>query len=225
MLDHYKEFPVHGLTTWFSEMAAIADNSTDSSSLPKLELLLRSGSVVRGHILKLRENNHDQFLMIASLKDQYNSNSEVTFISAHEVVALTLLEPEAYLKQYVLPAASKSIGSLELKRAAREFQESIQQFFQEEVLLELDAKEYPDNTRWEVLQVLESLPAIMEQITADELGKKLVNEKIKRIEIGVSDHSNTALENGSLKLYITSPFSGTLNSEKERIKNDIEGLL
>lgn len=225
MFEHYKGFPVHGLTTWFSEMAAIVEKSTDNSSLPKLELLLRSGSIIRGHILKLQHSGHDQILMVASLKDQFNSNSEVTFISAHEVVALTFLEPETYLKQYVLPAASKSIGILELKRAAREFQETIQQFFHEEVSLQLDAKECPDNARWEVLQVLEGLPALMEQITADELGKKLVNEKIKRIEIGVSDNSHTALEDGLLKIHISSPFTGTLNSEKDRIKHDIESLL
>ena len=225
MFEHYKEFPVQSLNAWFSEMAGIAEKSTDSSSLPKLELLLRSGSVVRGHILKLKQTSHDQMLMIAGLKDQYNHTSEVTFLSAIEVVAVTLLEPAAYLNQYILPAASKEIGSLELKRAAREFHEKVQEFFTEKVSFQLDTKECPDNARWEVLQVLESLPQLMEQITSDELGKKLVNEKIKSIEINVSDHAHTTLEQGVLKIQLTSPFTGTMNAEKERIKSEIESLL
>lgn len=225
MLENYKEFPVQGLTSWFSEMAEIAEKSTDSSSLPKLELLLRSGSAIRGHILKLQHSGHDQILMVASLRDQFNNNSEITFLPASEVVAVTMLAPEAYLKQYILPAAAKEIGSLELKRATREIDEKIQEFFNEGVSLQLDAKDCPDNARWEALQVLQALPAILEQITADELGKKLVNEKIKNIEIAVSSHSHTSLSEGLLKIQLSSPFTGTLNAEKERIKNAIESLL
>ena len=225
MFEHYKALPVKSLTTWFSEMAEIAEKSTDSSSLPKLELLLRSGSVIRGHILKLQQNNHDQMLMVAHLPDPYNNTDEVTFLSASEVVAITLLEPQAYLKQYILPAASKDIGSLELKRAAREFHEKVQEFFHEGVLFQLDTKECPDKARWEVLQVLEALPELIQQITADELGKKLANEKIQSIEIVASGHAQTTLEQGILKIQLSSPFTSTLNAEKERIKSEIESLL
>lgn len=224
MFERYQEFPIRNLSSWFSEMAEIAGKSTDGSSLPKLELLLRSGSIIRGHILKLQQSSHDQLLMVAGLKDQYNK-SEITFLSASEVVALTLLEPEAYLQQYVLPAVSKSIGSLELKRAALELNKKINDFFDNEISLQVDAKEYPENARWEVLQVLEFLPQLMQQLTADELGKNLVNEKINSIEIAVSDRTHTSLEQGILKVQLSSPFTGTLNIEKERIKSEIGSLL
>lgn len=225
MFEHYREFPVHSLNTWLSEMAEIAEKSTDSSSLPKLELLLRSGSAIRGHILKLQHNAHDQMLMIASLKNQYNDTKEVIFISASEVMAITLLDPEAYLKQYVLPAASKDIGKLELKRALQETNEKVNFYFQDGISIQFDATTCPNNARWEVLQVLETLPELMQHLTADELGKKLVNEKIKSIEITVSDHARTTLDQYVLSIQLTTPFASTLNAEKEKIKNEIERLL
>lgn len=164
-------------------------------------------------------------LMIASLKNQYNDTKEVIFISASEVMAITLLDPEAYLKQYVLPATSKDIGKLELKRALRETNEKVNFYFQDGISIQFDATTCPNNARWEVLQVLETLPELMQHLTADELGKKLVNEKIKSIEITVSDHARTTLDQYVLSIQLTTPFASTLNAEKEKIKNEIERLL
>src|SRR5690606_10094829 len=92
------------------------------------------------------------------------------------------------------------------------------------ISIQFDATTCPNNARWEVLQVLETLPELMQHLTADELGKKLVNEKIKSIEITVSDHARTTLDQYVLSIQLTTPFASTLNAENQNIKNEIESL-
>ncbi len=223
MLEAYKNLPIKSFADWFTELAEIAAKSDDSSSLPKLELILKKGGIVRGHILKEEKVGKHNVLMIAGLSDSYNK-PEVTFIPSRTVAGLTLLEPDLYLKQYVIPAASKAIGNLELKRAVKESGEKLSKVTDGKITLSADVENCPETARFDLLQIAESIPGIFEKLTGDELGRSVVYDNVTSVNLEVSKEAKTALDQKQLKIQITSPSSKPLSAEKERIIGEIEAL-
>ena len=224
-LADYKCLPAQGISAWVCQMAEIAEKAEDSSGLPKLELLLRSGNLLRGHILKVEKHEEETIVVVVNLEDNYNNSSNITFFPEKEVIAFTLLESEVYLKHHVMPALSQSVGNLELKRAVREIQDKIQAITASRVNLQADTTAVPEDARWEVLQVLETLPEIMEKLLADELGKEMLLKKVENITVSTADKARTRLEDKTLKIEIKTPFKGPISAEKDRILSEVETLL
>lgn len=224
MIRQHTEALFKNLNSWFTELAALAEQTDDSSSLPRLELLLRSGQVVRGSILKVQTSAHEQWLMILGPADAY-TQSELTFMSGNEVVALTLLEPEKYLKQFVVTPDPKQVGALELKRAAQHVEAELEKNLQLTIGLQVNVNSIPEQARWDVLRTIGFLPSLLSGIASDELGRKQVRESIAAICIEVADKNQTLLTHNTLTLKLKTPLSVSVTKEKERLRSEIEQLL
>jgi hypothetical protein len=223
-IESFKEVLCKNFRSWFLELAKLAEQTDDNSNLPKLELSLRSGHVIRGSILKVQDNAHEQLLMILGLLDPY-TKSEITFISSNEVVALTLLEPEAYLKQLAVPTDHKNVGTLELKRAIKNIESELEKALQFQIKLQIEADTIPEINRWDVLRTIGFLPSLFTQVASDELGKKLVRENIAAISIIPSAANKTSLQEKTLILSVASPLAIPVGKEKERLRKEIESVL
>ncbi len=224
IIDQYKNALFKSLSSWFSELAVLAEQTDDSSNLPRLELSLRSGQVIRGSILQVQQTAHEQWLMLLGLADVY-TKSELTFLSGNEVVALTLLEPEKYLKQFVVTPDPKQVGELELKRAVQHIESELEKTLQLSIPIQLSGNGIPEQARWDVLRTVGFLPSLFSAIGSDKLGKKQIRENITAIRIEAADKNQTLLEQKTLVMRLKSPLSVSVTKEKERLKTEIEQLL
>ncbi|RAV98225.1 hypothetical protein [Pseudochryseolinea flava] len=221
-LDVFKDVGFKNFDSWFAELAAVAEDFEDSSNLPKLELSLRNGHVIRGSILKAQNHLHEQRLMVLGLLDPY-AKSEITFVTTSEVVAFTLIEPENYVR--MKSSNQKSVGSLELKRAIKNVGVELEKVLQFQIQLNVDADAVPENNRWDVLRTLGFLPSLFMQIAADDVGKKIVKDNIDTISIVSAVSNKTTLQYKTLSLAVATPLAIPVTKEKERLKTEIEGVL
>jgi hypothetical protein len=224
MIASYKKNLFKDFSSWFIELADLAQNTEDNSSLPKLELLLHTGNTLRGSIIHSRKTANEHLLMILGIPDSY-SKSEVTLVSSTQVVALTLVEPSHYLKFFAAPENTAIVGSLELKRAIKNSETELEKIIGQKTQFLLDVDSFPENSRSDVLRTIGYLPSIFETLTADELGKKLVQNAIKNIQITIGINNTTTLNEQTLHLEILSPLTILESKEKERLKTAIENLL
>jgi hypothetical protein len=224
MIASYKKNLFKDFSSWFTELADLAQNTEDNSSLPKLELLLHTGNTLRGSIIHSRKTANEHLLMILGIPDSY-SKSEITLVSSTQVVALTLVEPSHYLKFFAAPENTAIVGSLELKRAIKNVEIELEKIVGEKTQLLLDVDSFPENSRSDVLRTIGHLPSIFKTLTADELGKKLVQNAIKNIQITIGTSNTTILNEHTLHLEILSPLAILETKEKERLKTAIENLL
>ncbi len=223
-LDTCKNVLFKSFRSWFFELATLAEQVDDSSRLPRLELLLRSGHVIRGSIVTLHEHANEQLMMILSVPDAY-TKSEITLVSSSEVVALTLLEPENYVQRLSAASDPKAVGTLELRRAIKNIEAELAKILHYTVTLQLAVDEFPEHTRWDVLRTVGFLPSVFASVAVDELGKKQVREHIKTICIQVADTNAIALNQQTLLLKIASPLTIPVAKEKERLQQEIEQFL
>jgi hypothetical protein len=224
MIASYKKNLFKDFSSWFIELADLAQNTEDNSSLPKLELLLHTGNTLRGSIIHSRKTANEHLLMILGIPDSY-SKSEVTLVSSTQVVALTLVEPSHYLKFFAAPENTAIVGSLELKRAIKNSETELEKIIGQKTQFLLDVDSFPENSRSDVLRTIGYLPYIFETLTADELGKNLVQNAIKNIQITIGINNTTTLNEQTLHLEIFSPLTILESKEKERLKTAIENLL
>ncbi len=224
MIVSYKKNLFKDFSGWFTELADLAQNTEDNSSLPKLELLLHTGNTICGSIIHSRKTANEHLLMILGIPDSY-SKSEITLVSSSQVTAITLVDPNHYLKFFSAPENTAIVGSLELKRAIKNTEIELEKIIGEKTQFLLDVDAFPENSRSDVLRTIGYLPAIFEALTADELGKKLVQNAIKNIQITIGTNNTITLNEHTLHLEILSPITILETKEKERIKTAIENLL
>jgi hypothetical protein len=162
--------------------------------------------------------------MILRASESY-SKSEITLVSSSQVVALTLVDPNHYLKFFAAPTNTTIVGSLELKRAIKNCESELEKIVNEKIQLLLDVDAFPESSRVDVLRTIGYLPSIFESLTGDELGKRLVQNAIKNIQITIGTTQTIELNQQIVQIEILSPLSIVESEEKERIKTGIEKLL
>ena len=220
MISSYKENLFIDFAGWFIKLADFAEKTDDNSSLPKLELLLRTGNVVRGQIIGYDRTKQEKLLMLLSISD-FNPKYQVTLVPDSQVVALTFLDS---IKTLTTFKTNTVISVLELKRTAKKVEEELEKLTSEKINLILDTDNYQENDRSTVFETVELLPEIFESLIKDEFGKNAVIENIKSIKISLSENNKVILENKELHLE-TSSISEFPNKQKERIQKEIESVL
>lgn len=218
----FTDLPYKDFKSWFSALTLFADHCNDESELPKLELSLRSGHVIRGSIVSLHEDSGEQTLTILGLLDPY-TKKEITIVKGNDVIALTLLEPEAYLTLLKGEVDHKIIDVTELKRAAKKIEIELEKVLQYPMTVEVATT--ADKDRWDILRTAGFLPSIFTQIASGESGKRKVRQNIKKIHITTSASNKTLLDQGILTLEVKGPLAIPVPNEKERLKKEIEAVL
>lgn len=220
----YKDIPLKGFSAWFLTLSELAEKTDNSSSLPRLELLLKNGHSVRGALVKAQKIEHDLLLMIHEMPEA-SGQGDVIFLASSEVIGLRVLNfsrISSYFKQDLPP---REIGSLELKRSSKAIEAQLEKYFTEKVQLQFTSETLTEKSRGEILTLLEILPAVFESLTADELGKRIVNEQIRQIEVNIAEKPETTLKDHKLTILTNHIRIQTPNEEKQRLRIEIENLL
>lgn len=220
MIESYKKNLFIEFSGWFIKLADFADKAEDVYSLPKLELLLHTGNVVRGSIIGYDRTRQEKLLMVIGIPDA-NPKSEITLVPGSQVAAITFMDANETIR-FLEPNSIISI--LELKRTAKKIEEDLEKNITSKINLVLDTDSYPEENRKVVLETIKFLPSIFESLTEDELGKKAVVENIQNIKISIAKADSTVLENKELHIKISSGYKFS-DKEKERIKKEIESAL
>ncbi|MDR7212058.1 hypothetical protein [Flavobacterium piscis] len=223
MIEAYKKNLFIEFSGWFTKLADLAENNEDNSSLPKLELLLHTGNIIRGSIIGYDKTGQEKLLMVLGISDSY-SKSEITLVHASQIAALTLIDANNYLKTFAALEIHPVVSVLELKRTAKKIEEDLEKSTGEKINLVLETDNYPEKDRSFVFETIKILPSIFESLIEDELGKKSVVENIKNIKISLTENNNITLNNKELHIEKSS-ISEFPNKEKERIKKEIESVL
>lgn len=220
MFESYKQNLFIDFTGWFIKLADFAEKTEDNSSLPKLELLLHTGNVIRGCIIGYDRTRQEKFLMVLEISD-FNAKSRITLIPGVQVAAITFMDADKTLMSLETPS---KISVLELKRSAKIIEENLEKSTASKISLILDTDNYPEENRKLILETIKFLPSIFESLAADELGKKAVIENIENIKISITETDSTVLENKELHIKTSSGYKFP-HKEKERIKKEIESVL
>ncbi|PXY46991.1 hypothetical protein [Flavobacterium hydrophilum] len=220
MIESYKKNLFIEFSGWFIKLTDFADKAEDVYSLPKLELVLHTGNVIRGCIIGYDRTRQEKLLMVIGIPDS-NPKSEITLVPGSQVAAITFMDANETLR-VLEPSATVSV--LELKRSAKKVEEDLEKSISSKMSLVLDTDNYPEENRRLVLETIKFLPSIFESLTEDELGKKAVVENIETIKISIAEADSMVLQNKELNIAISSGYKFP-HKEKERIKKEIESVL
>ena len=220
MIESYKKNLFIDFSGWFIKLADFADKTEDIYSLPKLELLLHTGNIVRGCIVGYDRTKQEKLLMVLGIPDA-SLKTNVTLIPGVQVAALTFMDVDKTLAAF---ETRPLVSTLELKRTAKAIEEDLEKSINHKINLVLDAENYPESNRSTILEIIKLFPAIFDSLIEDELGKKSVVESIKSIKISLAENNKITLINKELHIEksATTVFA---SKEKERIKKEIESVL
>lgn len=220
MIESYKKNLFIDFTGWFIKLADFAEKTEDNFSLPKLELLLHTGNIIRGSIIGYDRTRQEKLLMVLEISD-LNAKSRITIVPGMQVAAITFRDADKTIMNLETPS---KISILELKRSAKIIEEDLEKSTASKISLVLDTDNYPEENRKVVLETIKFLPSIFESLAEDELGKKSVAENIEKIRISIEETDSTVLESKELHINISSGYKFP-HKEKERIKKEIESAL
>lgn len=222
MIGSYQKDLLKSFTNWFEILAYKANNTNDTSGLPKLEVFLRSGNKFAGCVIGFQKSEFENLLMLLEEPDLY-SKSNVHLIHCAEIVAVSLVEPKNYLRFF--SKTKPTVSELELKRKTKSVEDQIAQTAEKNISIALPLDTISETDRYYLFQMIGSLPAIFESLCKDKLGKTTVHSTIERIEIQVSKMAQTRLKDHCLMLHLNKIPEQNIEDEKDNLLYYIEKAL
>lgn len=222
----YQKHLMKDLNTWFKDLTELARTTDNDSSLPKLELLLTNGRSITGVIIESQKIKKSYLLMIANYSNHY-SEPNIILIKSSQVAGLIFIEPHSYPRLF---ASNKDpevpiLGSLQFKRTVKDINSELNNIVTEPIDFLIDINSYLETERHLLLNSLKLIPEIFKELTADNLGKSLVSNKIKNIKMSIGATSTLTLNEQTLLLEIKNTSFNSSSEETDRIKTAIENLL
>lgn len=222
----YQKHLMKDLNTWFKDLTELARTTDNDSSLPKLELLLTNGRSITGVIIESQKIKKSYLLMIANYSNHY-SEPNIILIKSSQVAGLIFIEPHSYPRLF---ASNKDpevpiVGSLQFKRTVKDINSELNNIVTEPIDFLIDINSYLETERHLLLNSLKLIPEIFKELTADNLGKSLVSNKIKNIKMSIGATSTLTLNEQTLHLEIKNTSFNSSSEETDRIKTAIENLL
>ncbi len=222
MITSYQEYLFKDFSAWFNTLAEIATKSKETSSLPKLEVSLRSGNRFFGNVIGYHSLAQGSTLFLLEQADAY-SRTNVHIIQCAEIVAISLVDPKTYLDIFFNQPTL--VSELELKRRTKLVEEQLEQIVSGLLPINLLLSSITEENRSHVLQVIEALPIIFKSICKDDMGKKAVSLNVTSIDIHGAETNQTTLENKHLKLALAKRANLSGEREKEELLHFIEKVL
>lgn len=222
MITSYQDYLFKDFSAWFSTLAEIATKSKETSSLPKLEVSLRSGSRFLGNVIGYQSLVQGSTLLLLEQADVY-SRSNVHIIQCTEIVAISLVDPKTYLDIFLNQPTF--VSELELKRRTKLVEDQLAEIVSGSLPINFLLSSITEENRSHVLQMIEALPSIFKSICKDDMGKKAVSLNVTNIEIHGAKINQTTLENKHLILALAKGVNLSGESEKEDLLQSIEKVL
>lgn len=220
MIKEYQENLFIDFSGWFIKLADFAEKANDNSSLPKLELLLHTGNVIRGQIIGYDRTRQEKLLMVLGISDS-NPKEQVTLVPGSLVASISFIDAN---KTLAVLENRPIVSALELKRTAKTVEEDLQKSTSKTISLTLDTDNYPETDRSFVLETIKLLPSVFKSLIEDDLGKTAIEENIDLIRISIAKENKISLQNKELHIKKTA-VSEFANTHKDRLKKEIESIL
>lgn len=218
----FKGIQYNSITELCAELARFSNKTNDSSSLPKLELLLISGSILTGKIIDYQKNNTQSSILV----DVSNEIKQVTFIPVQNLVAISILDLDRFLLLQETENTLQTIGKLEFKRNILEVESRLTDILKKNITIQIENSEViGEKERINANIILEQLPSLFESISCDNISERLLNDSVNSIQLVFSNSQLIQLNEGMLTICIREKRMHTISKEVEILKKEIESLL
>lgn len=218
----FKGMQYNSITELCAELAKFSNKTDDSSGLPKLELLLISGSLLTGKIINYQKNHTQSSIWV----DISNEIKQITFIPVQNLVAISILELDRFLLLRETENTFQSIGRLEFKRKKLEVENQLVDILEKNTTIQIENSETINEIeRINANRILEHLPSLFQSILCDNISKRLLNDYVKSIQLVFSNSQSTQMNDGKLTICIRDKRTHTIAKEVEILKKEIESLL
>lgn len=220
MIESYQKNLLKNSFSWLEILEELSKNTTDTSSLPKLEVSLRSGRMFAGSVIGLKRSVGENLLMLLEYPE-LNSRARIHLIQCEDIAALSFVDPDVYLSIFSKPI----ISELELKRKTKTVEDQLDQIVSKRISISLHTDSMSETDRSHVLKLVENIPKIIEQLQKDALGKGLVAEQVDGIEIQMGNAAETRLTDKQLICVFEKDTELFLSKQKEALLESIERVL
>lgn len=220
MIKSFQKDLLKNISSWFEILEEMSKNTTDTSSLPKLEVSLRSGSMFSGSVIGLKKTSHENLLMMLEQVD-IQSKARIHLIQCEEVCAVSFVDPTVYLSIFSKPI----ISELELKRKLKSIEERIEEATITKIAIDVSHASISEVERNHVVKLAETLPSIFNILMKDNMAKSLILENITSIAIQVGEIAHTSLSNKLLTCVFEKDSEVFLSKQKEDLFLSIEKAL
>jgi len=222
VIESYQKDLLKNIYSWFEILEELSKNTTDTSSLPKLEVSLRSGRMFAGSVIGLKTSIEGNVLMLLEQADVLY-NSRIHLIQCEEITSVSFIDPTTYLS--IFSKEKSIISELELKRKTKTVEDQLEQIASKRIYISLHTDSISETDRSHALKLIENLPKIIAQLQKDALGKELVTERIDGIEIQMGKTAETRLNDKLLICVFEKDTELFLSKQKEALLESIEKIL
>jgi hypothetical protein len=219
------DLPTTSIVDLCKQIANFAPNLIDSSSLPKLELLLHNGICISGRIIKFQETASGKNIWIDN-SSSANDKKSLLFLDVNQIIGITILDFDCY--QIANESSNTeliSTGVLELKRKNKATEELLESLTTKPIPINTHIDTLTDEERSVIAKGLELIAKVFGEILCDEMSKTIVKNQFEAIEIKISDNENVTFNNGILTVYVKKNRTQTTTKQIEMFKEKIESVL
>lgn len=222
-LSLIKELPTISISDLCRQLTNFSKTIVDSSSLPRLELLLHNGTLIVGRILDFQEILGKQYIWIENNID-IPVKIGVLFLEVNQIIGINIIDFESYLRYKELSKPVEIIGALELKRKKKSTEELIESLLGKPILINLDIDNLMEEDRAVIYKNLSLIDTAFQEILSDEMSKTVVKEKVGEIEVKISDRIAVILNDEILSISIQNKNIETTANQIKILKEKIESI-
>ncbi|NHN26631.1 hypothetical protein FIA58_013175 [Flavobacterium jejuense] len=222
-LSFIENLPTTSTLELCKQMANFAKKVVDSSSLPKLELLLHNGTFITGRIINFHENANKQYIWIENNID-IPEKINVFLLEVNQIIGISILDYDAYQTGVELVKPIEIIGVLELKRKKKSIEELLEKLFAKPIIVSVDIDNLYEENRSIIYKNLSFIATALQEILSDEISKSVVNEKVNIIQVNILDRIEVTLSNEILFVSIKKDNTQTSANQIKILKEKIESV-
>lgn len=222
-LSLIKELPTISISDLCRQLTNFSKTTVDSSSLPRLELLLYNGTLIVGRILDFQEISGKPYIWIENNID-IPVKIGVLFLEVNQIIGINIIDFESYLRYKELSKPVEIIGALELKRKKKSTEELIESLLGKPILINLDMNNLMEEDRAVIYKNLSFITTSLQEILSDETSKSIISQSLRAIEIKISDCLEVTLNEGILSITVQNKTFETTSNLIVILKEKIESI-
>lgn len=220
-LSLVQNLPVTSPRELCEEIANFVKKEEDSFSLPKLELLLQTGTSIRGKIINLQEKGSKHYVWIENNMD-LSEKISILLLDVSQIIGINILDFESYQTSAELAKPIVIIGDLELKRKKKSTEEQFEKFLNKPLTINVDSNNLKEEARAVIYKNLSLITTAFQEILTDEMSKSIISQSVRAIDIKVSDCLEVTLNEGTLSILVQNKSLETASNQIVLLKEKIE---
>ena len=220
-LSILENLPTISILDLCKQMANFSKKGVNSSSLPKLELLLYNGISITGRIINFQENSNKTYIWIENNID-IPEKINVLLLDMNQIIGISILDYETYQTCVELSKPKEIVGLLELRRKKKSIEELLEKLLSKLFPIEINIDTLLDEERSLIFNSLNMISGIFEEILNDEIGKSIFIDKVNSIEIKIANTDEVILSNGVLTVIFMKNNFQLHTKQREVFKSKME---